>query len=112
MSMPLRSEEPTPAGSSAAPSARSSSRIIGFIQAERQLVAPALLMLVMLAVERFGLDHHVPGLGVVLDIAVFAAILYAAFGVVHHAELLAHKYGDPYGTMILTFAAVAVEVIM
>ncbi len=33
-------------------------------------------------------------------------------GVVHHAEMLAYKLGEPYGTMILTFSAVTVEIIM
>ncbi len=30
----------------------------------------------------------------------------------HHAELLAFKFGEPYGTMILTLSAVTVEIIM
>ncbi len=39
---------------------------------------------------------------------IFAVIIYAALGVVHHAELLAYKFGEPYGTMILTLSAVTV----
>lgn len=42
----------------------------------------------------------------------FAAILVAAFAVVRHAESLAHRYGEPYGTLILTLSAVAIEVVM
>lgn len=42
----------------------------------------------------------------------FATILVAAFAVVRHAEALAHRYGEPYGTLILTLSAVAIEVIM
>lgn len=42
----------------------------------------------------------------------FGVILGAAFGVVHHAETLAHKYGEPYGTLILTLAVIGIEVIM
>lgn len=41
-----------------------------------------------------------------------AAIICAAMRVAHHAELLAEKVGDPYGTMILTLSAVLVEVII
>jgi Ca2+:H+ antiporter len=48
----------------------------------------------------------------VLFILVFSVIIYAALGVVHHAELLAYKFGEPYGTMILTLSAVTVEIIM
>jgi len=47
-----------------------------------------------------------------LFIVVFSVIIYAAIGVVHHAEQLAHKLGEPFGTMILTLSAVTVEVIM
>jgi Ca2+:H+ antiporter len=45
-------------------------------------------------------------------LVVFSVIIYAALGVVHHAELLAYKFGEPYGTMILTLSAVTVEIIM
>jgi Ca2+:H+ antiporter len=49
---------------------------------------------------------------ILLFLVVFAIIIYAALGVVHHAELLAYKFGEPYGTMILTLSAVTVEIIM
>jgi Ca2+:H+ antiporter len=45
-------------------------------------------------------------------IALIATIVLASMRVAHHAEVLAIKVGDPYGTMILTLAAVAVEVII
>ena len=32
------------------------------------------------------------------------AILLSAFAVVRHADVLAERFGEPYGTMILTFA--------
>jgi Ca2+:H+ antiporter len=41
-----------------------------------------------------------------------AFIVIASMRVAHHAELLAEKVGDPYGTMILTLAAVLVEVVI
>lgn len=41
-----------------------------------------------------------------------AAIILASMRVAHHAELLAEKVGDPYGTMILTLSAVLVEVVI
>ena len=39
-----------------------------------------------------------------------AVIMWAAFGVVHEAEVLAHRLGEPYGTLILTLAIVIIEV--
>ena len=43
---------------------------------------------------------------------IFAVIIYLAMSVAHHAEILAHKYGNPYGTLILTVAAVLVEIVI
>ena len=41
-----------------------------------------------------------------------AAILAASLSVARHAERIAQKLGDPYGSMILTLSAVLVEVIV
>jgi Ca2+:H+ antiporter len=48
----------------------------------------------------------------IVFIIIFTVIIVNAFRVVVHAEILAHRFGEPYGTMILTFSAVTVEVIM
>lgn len=42
----------------------------------------------------------------------FSVIIYSALSVAHHAELLAEKFGEPYGTLILTISAVIVEMII
>lgn len=42
----------------------------------------------------------------------FLVIIGASIRVAAHAEILAHRLGEPYGTMILTLSAVTVEVIM
>ena len=42
----------------------------------------------------------------------FVVILLAAFAVVHHAECLALKLGEPYGTLILTLSVIGLEVLM
>ena len=42
----------------------------------------------------------------------FSVIMYAAMSVAHHAEMLAEKFGEPYGTLILTFSAVVVEIVI
>jgi Ca2+:H+ antiporter len=42
----------------------------------------------------------------------FSVIIYAAMSVAHHAEMLAEKFGEPYGTLILTFSAVVVEIVI
>src|SRR5690349_14685047 len=40
----------------------------------------------------------------------FVAIMWGAFGVVRHAEHLAEKVGEPYGTLILTLSVTVIEV--
>jgi len=42
----------------------------------------------------------------------FAVIMYSAMSVAHHAEMLAEKFGEPYGTLILTISAVVVEIVI
>jgi Ca2+:H+ antiporter len=42
----------------------------------------------------------------------FGVILLSAFSVVRHAEALAAKLGEPYGTLILTLAVTGIEVMM
>ena len=42
----------------------------------------------------------------------FAVILWSARCVVRHADCLAVKLGEPYGTLILTLSAISIEVVM
>jgi Ca2+:H+ antiporter len=42
----------------------------------------------------------------------FVVILWAALKVVHHADCLAIKLGEPYGTLILTLSVISIEVLM
>ena len=42
----------------------------------------------------------------------FAVILSSAFAVVHHAESLAVKLGEPLGTLVLTLSVIGIEVMM
>ncbi len=39
-----------------------------------------------------------------------AVIVWAAFGVVHEAEAIAHRLGEPLGTLVLTLSIVIIEV--
>ena len=43
---------------------------------------------------------------------IIAVIVVCAFGVVTQAEHLAHRLGDPYGTLVLTLSIVLIEVIL
>ena len=50
-------------------------------------------------------------LGVVF-VVLLAAVLWSAVSVVRHADCLATKCGEPYGTLILTLSAISIEVMM
>jgi Ca2+:H+ antiporter len=54
--------------------------------------------------------HPVALVGVFLWL--FAVILWSAMCVVRHADCLAIKLGEPYGTLILTLSAISIEVVM
>lgn len=49
---------------------------------------------------------------VIALVAIVAVILICAFGVVRHAEALAHRLGDPYGSLVLTLSIVLIEVVL
>lgn len=49
---------------------------------------------------------------IVVFISLFVVILWSAVSVVRHAECLAIKWGEPYGTLILTLSAISIEVVM
>ena len=57
-------------------------------------------------------DPFDPGVAVISFIVIFLTILLAAFGVVQEADWLAHRLGEPYGTLILTISIVLIEVIL
>ena len=74
-----------------------------------------LLAIVMVAVA-YPLEHWLLSNGqitaLIAGVVLVAAIVCASMRVAHHAEVLAEKVGDRYGTMILTLSAVLVEVVI
>src|SRR5947207_4857043 len=55
--------------------------------------------------------EHPGAMGVVF-LWLFIAVLWSAISVVRHADCLAIKCGEPYGTLILTLSAISIEVMM
>ena len=74
------------------------------------LVALAVLGL-GLGLEHAALEHGGAALWGLLGL-ILAAIIGVALRISHHAEVLAVRLGEPYGTLILTLAAVSVEVVI
>lgn len=57
----------------------------------------------------FGLGLMLPGQGWLVAIMA-AALAGAVFSAVHHAEVVAHKVGEPFGTLVLAIAVTVIEV--
>lgn len=52
------------------------------------------------------------GTASILFVWLFAVIMASAFAVVRHADCLAARLGEPYGTLILTLSVISIEVMM
>ncbi|MDP1995856.1 MAG: calcium:proton antiporter [Gallionella sp.] len=76
------------------------------------LIAIALAVLALgFTLEHTAVEHGGTVLWGLL-LVMLAAIIGVAFRIAHHAEVLAMRFGEPYGTLILTLAAVSVEVVI
>ncbi|NWC55326.1 calcium:proton antiporter, partial [Pseudomonas tolaasii] len=75
-----------------------------------------MLLALIAAIAAYSLEHWMLNSGQLVallgGVVLIAFIVVASMRVAHHAEQLAEKVGDPYGTMILTLAAVLVEVVI
>jgi len=90
-------------------------RFVRLLKAESSLALAAFSILPLALIAEspsIGEVGHFGFLTLILLVYIFAVVVFAALGVVRHAECLAEKYGEPYGTLILTVAAVTVEVVM
>lgn len=81
------------------------------LREERFLFVALLVAAIAYAVEHSVLEMG-RGAALIAAALLVATIVLVSMRVAHHAEILAVKVGDPYGTMILTLSAVAVEVII
>lgn len=70
------------------------------------------LILAMIAIPVLLFLQHTSSFIVIvlLNLIALAAILGSAFSVVRHADVLAHRLGEPYGSLILSLAVVILEV--
>ncbi len=68
---------------------------------------------VVFAFAVFALAGKLPSsglLGVGLPILEFVVLVGGVFAAVHHADVIAHRTGEPYGTLVLTVAVTVIEV--
>lgn len=87
----------------------------------KQLITASDIVRIVLGWAAFGalllaaplLEAPVPAPLLIIALGIIiAVILICAFGVVKQAEALAHRLGDPYGSLVLTLSIVLIEVVL
>jgi Ca2+:H+ antiporter len=93
--------------------AKNAQRLSGAIRAEFPLLIGLVTVAIFFAAgsQLVEIIAH-PARLISVFIWLFAVILWSAMCVVRHAECLAIKLGEPYGTLILTLSAISIEVVM
>ncbi len=90
---------------------KSSNSWPAILRAEAPVLAGAATTVIFFTVGKDWADNFVhPALTAALFAWLFAAMMWCAFGVVRHAEVLAEVLGEPFGTLILTIAVISIEV--
>jgi Ca2+:H+ antiporter len=84
-----------------------------FFRAEHSLFVGIAIATVLLVIGRERLENlsQPAPLGAAF-IILLGAVLWSAMSAVHHADCLAVKCGEPYGTLILTLSVISIEVMM
>ncbi|KAA0074018.1 ionic transporter y4hA [Tardiphaga sp. P9-11] len=73
-------------------------------------IFPALAVAFVAATTALSLSFT-PSVSGLMFAAVLLVILFGTvFAAVHHAEVIAHKIGEPYGTLLLTLSVIIIEV--
>ncbi len=62
------------------------------------------------AVGLSSLGHHASTLGLALPVLGVLVLMGVVFACVWHADVIAHRTGEPYGTLVLTVAVTVIEV--
>ncbi len=73
---------------------------------EYSLSLPIISFIVLYA---WGNTDYLPAV-IGINLIALTGILSSAFSVVRHADVLAHRFGDPYGSLILSLSVVVLEV--
>ncbi len=83
-----------------------------FLREEAGLIAGLITLAIFLAMAGTWFPSISGTKSLLLFTWLFPVMLWLSFGVVHHADCLAVKLGEPYGTLILTLSVISIEVVM
>jgi Ca2+:H+ antiporter len=56
------------------------------------------------------ITHFIVGANRFVDVASAVALIATVFAAVYHAEVVAHRVGEPFGTLVLAIAVTIIEV--
>lgn len=73
-------------------------------------IFPALAVLLFAAVSATGYVFTLSLGGLVFAIVLLVILFGTVFAAVHHAEVIAERVGEPYGTLVLTLSVTVIEV--
>jgi Ca2+:H+ antiporter len=73
-------------------------------------IFPALAVLLFAAATALGLTFTPSPAGLVFAAVLLVILFGTVFAAVHHAEVIAERIGEPYGTLLLTLAITVIEV--
>lgn len=71
---------------------------------------PALAVLLFMATFVPGIGYAPSAAGFVFSAVLLVILFGTVFAAVHHAEVIAHRIGEPFGTLLLTLAVTIIEV--
>lgn len=73
-------------------------------------IFPALAVLLFAAVTAAHYEFAPSALGLSFAAVLLVILFGTVFAAVHHAEVIAHRVGEPYGTLLLTLSVTIIEV--
>ena len=74
------------------------------------LPVAALLLAAVLQLGVVSAGHAAAPVRIVLSLLAIGLVFATVFVALHHAEAIAHRVGEPYGTLVLTLAVTTIEV--
>src|ERR1700746_854083 len=73
-------------------------------------IFPVLSILLFAGVTAASYDFTPSPAGLLFAVVLLVILFGTVFAAVHHAEVIAHRIGEPYGTLLLTLAVTIIEV--
>src|SRR3974390_1052771 len=75
-------------------------------------IFPATAVLLFAAVTATGYVYTASTTGALFAVVLLVILFGTVFAAVHHAEVIAHRIGEPFGTLLLTLSVTVIEVAM